>query len=261
MAQFLRYGAKGLIELDLAPEHLVADWSGPQGQPIDDPSAAVAAALTDPLEFPPLAQATAPGDRIAIAVGESVPQADAVIAGVVHELTRGFATAADIAIVHPRGMKPPIEHLSDADREAITLVVHAPEDREQLAYLAAAQDGEPIYVNRTLVDADIVVPVGAFRAPATLAYYGVHGGLFPAFADEETQRRFRAYRNNADENQRSQRRAEAEEAAWVLGILFTVQVIPGERDEILGVLAGHSVAVEREGEERVAEAWAEKMGF
>jgi nickel-dependent lactate racemase len=255
MAQVLRYGERQEIEFNVPDDRLLANWTDARGEPLDDLVAAVSAAVSDPLEFPPLAQATAPGDRIAIAVGESVPQADAVVAGVVHELLEGYAEANDIAIVHPAGMRPPVEMLSDEEREAITIVAHRPDDREELAYLAAADDGEPIYFNRTMADADIVVPIGAFRAAETLTYYGVHGCLFPTFADEETQRRFRVYENNSDESKRRSRQAEAEQAAWVLGILFTVQVIPGRHNGILNVLSGHSVAVEREGEELVAAAW------
>lgn len=255
MAPILRYGDGREIELEFADEQLLADWTGPRGDEIDDPVAAVAAALADPLEFPPLAQATAPGDRIAIAIGDVVPQADAVVAGIVHELLGGYAEPQDITLVLPQGHRPPVDLLKPDDREAIQVCYHEPGVREELAYLAAASDGEPIYFNRTLADADIVIPVGAFRANETLAYYGVHGGLFPAFADLETQQRFRAYRNNADPAAHRRRQAEAEEAAWVLGILFTVQVIPGRRNGLLSVLAGHSVAVEREGNERVSAAW------
>ena len=255
MGQVLRYGAGRAIELDLPERHLLADWTGPRGDAIDDPVAAVAAALADPLEFPPLAQATAPGDRIAIAIGDVVPQIDAIVAGIVHELLDGYADASDITIVLPAGTRPPVDLLRPEHRDEIAIRHHDPETREELAYLAAAASGEPIYFNRVLVDADIVIPVGAFRADETLAYYGVHGGLFPAFADVETQRRFRAYRNNLGREAQQTRCAEAEEAAWVLGILFTVQVIPGRGEGLLSVLAGHSVAVEREGNERVAAAW------
>lgn len=255
MAQRLRYGDGRVIDLDLADDNLLADWTGPRGDAIDDPVAAVAAALADPIEFPPLTQATAPGDRIAIAIGDVVPQADAIVAGIVHELLAGYAEAKNITIVLPEGLRPPVELLSGADREAIEVRVHEADSRDELAYLAAASDGEPIYFNRALVDADIVIPIGSFRANETLAYYGVHGGLFPAFADANTQRRFRVYRNNSSLEAQQRRQAEADEAAWVLGVLFTVQVIPGRGNGLLSVLAGHSAAVEREGNERVAAAW------
>lgn len=259
MLHRLRYGDHREIELELG-DNLLADWSGPHGEPIDDPVAAVAAALADPLEFPALAQATAPDDRVAIAIGDNVPQIDAIVAGVVHELKQGYAEAKDITLVLPSGMRPPVELLSESDREAVRIHVHQADQRDQLAYLAAARDGEPIYFSKVLADADIVIPIGAFRADQTLAYYGVHSGLFPTFADVDTQRRFREYRNNADRHQRQLRQAEAEEAAWVLGVLFTVQVIPGRDGSVLGILAGHSGAVEREGVERVQAAWGFQTG-
>ena len=54
--------------------------------------------------------------------------------------------------------------------EGVAWLVHDPDDKPQIAYLASTSEGQRIYLNRQLTDADIVIPVG------TLAY-DAHPGL------------------------------------------------------------------------------------
>ena len=75
MPSILRYGADSSVAFDLPADVLLAECDAPRGQPLDDPAAAVAAALDDPIEFPPLAQAVVPGDLVALAVEPGLPQA------------------------------------------------------------------------------------------------------------------------------------------------------------------------------------------
>ena len=51
-----------------------------------DPAAAVAAALEQPLEYPPLAKTTTPGDRVVVVLGPELPQVAQVTAAVVQAL-------------------------------------------------------------------------------------------------------------------------------------------------------------------------------
>ena len=74
--------------------------------------------------------------------------------------------------------------------EEIALVTHDPSDRQGLAYLAATERGDPIFLNRLLTDADVVLPVGCMQAETTPGYFGLQGGIFPTYADAKTQARF-----------------------------------------------------------------------
>ena len=60
--------------------------------PLADPAVAVAAALEQPLEYPPLAQTTTPGDRVVVVLGSGLPQIAQVTAAIVQAL---MATAID----------------------------------------------------------------------------------------------------------------------------------------------------------------------
>jgi nickel-dependent lactate racemase len=145
--------------------------------------------------------------------------------------------------------------LPPAARDRLSVTIHDPSDQGSLCYLAASKDAKPIYFNRQIYDADVVVPIGILRLEESLGYVGVHGGLFPSFSDEETRRRFRAPSSTDWSVHRRRRREESEEAAWLLGVQFTVQVAPGPGDTLLHVLAGEARAVAAKGHELCEAAW------
>ena len=140
-------------------------------------------------------------------------------------------------------------------RDLVRTSCHDPSDQTGLAYLAASKEGKPIYFNRHIADADVVLPVSVLRLEESWGYAGVHGGLYPAFSDEATQQRFRAPSNADWVALRRRRREEAEEAAWLLGVQFTVQVMPGPGDSMLQVLAGDGRAVAQRGRELCERVW------
>lgn len=252
----MNYGDGDTVCVDLPPD-AVCDCSRPHGNPVDDPAAAVAVALKEPLDFPPLRRAIVPGDRVAIAIDRGVPQLPAVIAGIASALLEGSVQPEDICVVlaDPDDLtREPLSALAPSVRDAIELVVHDPAQMNGLTYLAASRDGKPIYFNRRIGDADVVVPVGVLRLDGSWGYVGVHGCLFPTFSDATTQERFRSVRSDWRSQQRH-RRKEADEAAWLLGVQFTLQITPGAGDSILNVLAGDAPSVAERGRQLCESAW------
>jgi hypothetical protein len=116
----LKYGDSGVLEIDLPADSILGDFSSPRGTPLDDPAAAVAAAVSDPLEFPRLQEATIPGDRVVLAVDRGVPQMPAVVAGVIHTLLEGGADPTDIEIALAAG-----EPLRKTASQSISIVKSA----------------------------------------------------------------------------------------------------------------------------------------
>lgn len=167
MAVELKYGDSGSLTIEIPTEAILVDFSTPRGTPLDDPSAAVAAAVSTPLEFPRLQDATIPGDRIVLAVDRGVPQMPAVVAGVIHTLIDGGVQPRNLEIVLAASVDEssddPLSDLSDLIRPEIQVSRHDAYDRESLAYLAASKDAHPIYFNRKLADADVVLPISTLR--------------------------------------------------------------------------------------------------
>ena len=198
MPSTLRYGAGSTVEVDLEPQRLLAACGDSPAGGLVDPAAALAAAVAAPLDFPPLAHAVFPGDRVVLAVEEGVPQAAAHCRS-----ARSSAAGCRIgcraifAFFKPR--RRPTFRLPNCKSDsrsgmaaALKIVVHDAKTREGLSYLAADEAGEPIYINRRLFDADVVLPIGCLRLESSLGYYGVNGTLYPAFSDLPTQERFHA---------------------------------------------------------------------
>jgi nickel-dependent lactate racemase len=255
----LRYGEQADVALDLGDGALVAECGIPSAEPIDDPAAAVAAALLDPMEYPPLADCLVPGDQVAIAVDVALPQAAALVAGVVSTLIESGIESHRIAIVQTpedaRHGTDPRAALPQSIASDIELVTHNPSDRDGLSYLAASVDGNPIYVNRRLAEADVVIPIGCLRLESSLGYRGIYSGICPTFSDADTQKRFCSSSNEDQPAHRERRRRETEEAGGLLGAALTVQIVPGSGDSILHVLAGSVTAVANRGGELCRAVW------
>jgi nickel-dependent lactate racemase len=255
----LHYGNQGTVRLDVPTERLLMDVSVPRPVTTPDPAAATLAALNNPLAFPPLPRAMVAGDRIAVTVARGVPHSESVVAGVIRCLAEGGASSADISLIIEPSAETSVDSVTaaipDDLRRGLQISTHDPRDPKSLCYLAASRDNKPIYFNRKVFDADLVVPIGTLRLDQSFGYFGVHTSLFPAFSDDATRSRLRVPPVGDRETRRKRQRRETEEAAWLLGVQFTVQVVPGRRESLLGVFAGEADSVEKAGRTLCESTW------
>lgn len=256
----LRFGPDSTLHFEQTPGHRVERCDIPRGNPVGDVASAVGDAFAEPLDYPSLARSTVPGDRVVVALDEGLPRIADLTEGVVRGVVRAGIEPDGICVLRTRGNgrseSDPCRLLPGPIRERIEIRVHDPSDADQLAFLATDERGHPILLNRALHEADIVLPVGCLRSTAAAGYFGIHSSIFPAFSDESTQQRFRALAA-LDPSSKAKRKLvdEVEQIAWLLGIHFTVQVVPGLGEQVLGVLAGQSAAVSRRGPALFDAAW------
>ena len=239
---------------------LLAVCDAPRGQPLSDVAAAVRKALAEPLDYPPLVQAALPGDKVVLALDRGVPQAATIVAQTVAVLLSAGVNAEDITIARLQAdvdsqAPDPRGELPEDIRHAVACRVHDPLDRKSLSYLAATADSRPIYMNRAIHDADLVVSIGVLRPEDAIGYHGINTGLFPAFSDADSLKRFRSPKAMADAHRRRLRK-QANEVGWMLGLGFTIQVVPAAPGETMHVLAGNLDAVSRQGSRLCDDAWS-----
>ena len=258
----LRYGADSSVHLELAEGVLPAECGMARGRPLGDLAAAVAEALDKPLDYPPLARSTTAGDQVVLALDHGVPQAAQITAAVIHALVEAGVDPDGITVLRTQadveaGAGDPCRLLAKPLGERITLFTHDPTERRLLAYLAATDSGEPILLNRAIHDADVVLPIGCLHGEAAAGYYGIHSLVFPSFSDRKTLQRFCVVGSpSARGNHKTELVHEVDQVAWLLGINFTIQLVPAAGDQILHVLAGQSEAVRRRGRELYQAAWS-----
>jgi hypothetical protein len=236
--------------------------------PVEDLPRTVAAALAGPFGLPSLEQAIVPGDRVALAVDPSLPSLGDVVGLVVTWLLeRGTEPSSLVAVLagqDPMQLQQLKWGLGNAlgklglDGDAVAVEMHDPDDPQAVAYVAANEQSDPIYINRTLVDADVVLPVCCARHAATFDYFGAYS-LFPLLSNRETQGEFFRLARLEESDAHAGLIAWADQAAWWLGLLAIIQVVPASHDGVAGVFAGLMEPVEAASQELCERLWKAEL--
>ncbi|NQT11825.1 MAG: DUF2088 domain-containing protein [Planctomycetes bacterium] len=261
MPATLRYGADSSVRLEFRDGVLLGHCGEPKAKALDDPAAATACALAEPLEYSPLSRCTTPGDRVVLALEPGVPRGGQITAAVIRSLIEAGVQPDGVTVLTTQadaqaGCGDPREWLPPEWIDAMVFLTHDPTQRRDLAYLAASEAGDPILLNRAIADADLVLPIGCEHPPSSAGHYGVYSAVFPTFSDQRTIRRFRSP-SSIDARGRPKKKPGrvVDEVGWLLGIALVVQVIPGPGDRVLHVVAGRAGAVRRQARKLFEAAW------
>ena len=243
---------------EIAARIAVADGDGvslthavDDGPPID-PVAAVKQALAEPLDFPPLAAGIVPGDHFAIAVDSDVPCVAAIVRGTVEALIAAGVAPEDIAIVT---CDAPTSQLCRDELASVApapkFVVHDPSDEQNLCVIGMTRRGVAVRVNRTIFEADVVLPIGCARVKAR----GAYESLYPRFFGAETIARYRTPALQKELAPVKGKKSAADEAGWMVGPPMIVLVVPAGNEQVAHVLAGESRAVACRAKQLCRERW------
>ena len=219
---------------------------------------AVLKALNAPIEFPPLADSLTPEDYVAIALGAGMPAKKAVVAGAIEALLQSGIKNDRISVV--------TTSLQEAELlrellgiEGVTVEYHDLTDDDSLCFVGLTKNDRKLMLDRSLFDADVLLPITAVR-PGESLREGPFGGVFPDFCDQETIARFRRVRSVVTAAARegdhaAARRREVEEAGWMFGAPLVVSVVPGVQGGVAEVVAGDPNAVDIRVESVCQEVW------
>lgn len=223
-------------------------------------------ALQGPLGLPPLAQCVTPDDHVAIAVGHGTPVAGPLVSGVIAALAAAGIDRGHIKVVtaNARDAAPLEQALGREVAEGVSVESHDPSGEDSLCFAGLTKGERPLRVNRTVFEADVVLPVSAEATTGDIAATdeagGAYDGLFPDFFDRDTIDRFRKVRTVNDATlggggRQSARRAEADQAGWLVGAPLVVRAVPGPGGGVAAVLAGDPTQVNSEASRASHRAW------
>lgn len=209
---------------------------------------AVAAALDNPRDYPHLYEAWIPGDRIALAVGPLLPDPIPLIGHVVDYLIARGLEPQQLHVVlandSSRFRDGLIESLAKWKLQPSQVTNHDPFDEKKLEFLAADMEANPVYVNREMMEADLVLPIVGFRNPKALSYFGPQA-LVPWFVDHQTQRRLRTLTVDATDAGIKQRRQFGEWVARLAGIACVLGIVPSHKPECMALASGDPHSIEQ----------------
>jgi nickel-dependent lactate racemase len=187
----LAYGREGLtLELP-EPIDVVA---APFVPAVPDETAALRAALRQPIGSPPLAALVKPGDRVVIAhsdITRPTPN-DRILPIVLAEIEQAGVARRDITLLNALGTH---RQQSEAELRGMLgaevvdhyrCVQHNAFDDDQLVSLGTTSRGHPVRLNRHLMEADVKILTGFIEPHFFAGYSGGPKGVLPALAGTES---------------------------------------------------------------------------
>ena len=255
----LRYGASNSLTLEFSSDQTAA-FASLDVESIDGPLREVVhASLDQSTHFPAFREIVFPEDTLAIAIGEGIPQIAEIVASVIDYIqTYTEVAIEDITIVFPNELTASVESqlkelLDEFVFSTLTFEVHNPAISEELAYLTATQEGDPIRINKTLVDSDVVLPI-CLNLPETLfGYAGFFHDLFPLYTETETILRFRSSLDLET------LKRDSTEAANMLGVQYLLKVTPANGEAIHNITAGDIFTLQNSAHSIASGNWSHAM--
>jgi len=228
----LDYGASEPLVLEPEPGADIVDCAGPAGATGAAAERLVAQALGEPLHGPPLEAHVVAGDHVVVAIAGRVPQADAVVAAVRSRLEAAGVAGEDVSVL----CGEPLEAGSSTAGEALgspsNAVVFDPAVDAATAYLAADEAGQPLYMARSLVDADVVVAVGNWGWHAGLGGRSLEGELWPTFSRAACRRELSLTLARRGRHALPDWRSSVQESVWQLGVCASLRLVAGREGSL-----------------------------
>jgi len=222
---------------------------------------AIALAMEKPLDFPPISQALVPGDRVAIAVHENLPHATSFVESIVDWILQQQLEDLRISVILPSGRQAQAETLIESlkqkhpeylqeDDPRCSVVCHDPDNQQNLEYIAASEQAEPIYLHRDLVEADFVIPVYRWLEPQDPRANDPYVVL-PAFADRATMNRHAKSWLKQSGFIRNTPKTDSE-SGWLAGIQFAIAALANQEGKIAMIASGNPLKVDQKCREAIA---------
>ncbi|WP_442507298.1 hypothetical protein SH528x_006209 [Novipirellula sp. SH528] len=197
-------------------------------------------ALRAPADFPPVTAAIAPGDRIALAVDPNVPDVCEVIRGVLLEIELADVETIDIVLWDETDDEL-LQQLQSEFETIAHVIRHDSQKRDLLRYLGADIDADPIYLNRFLADADLVLPILAAR-PGDAVGDNELSGVYPMLADSNTRLR---HQKSLQQPSTKKKTSNESHVGWMLGVQVLLAVASTPEGDVGGIFAGTPEATRR----------------
>jgi nickel-dependent lactate racemase len=228
-------------------------------KPLDDVETAIAEALSDPIDAPPVRELAGPGDRVCI-VFTDITRASPdhlLVPALLRELAAAGVRDEDITLLCGIGMHRPstyeekVVKLGQAVVDRYRVIDNEPQNEAMLIDLGLTKTGVPVSAHRAAVEADLLLATGLVEPHQYAGYSGgrktvavgaagealiahTHG---PAFVDHPGTRLGRIEGNPFHEA--------VTEAASRAGLDFILNVVLNDDKRVVCVKAGEPVETHR----------------
>jgi len=211
------------VELNLGSNPSAMLWAGPESlspsQIVDTVASFVAGPASGPHAIA-IGQLLAGDDQIAIPVSGDAARLRHLLEPLVEQLLKAGASSGQITLVADES--PFADLVATFQPRGLQVVLHEPGKDDQKAYLASTRAGTRVYLNRHLLDSDVILPVIIAEPRGPGARRGFMQALWPAFSDRETIEKID--QRWATEARRI--RGEIQETLWLGGFHLAIAAVP-----------------------------------
>lgn len=200
---------------------LTAHFSGPEPMAVDEIRQKVEDFCQIPSENMPFAlkDLVVGGDQVVIPVVGQLDQVIDPLQVIVSNLNGMGISENDITILCESELQLQLkEHFG----QSLKIVLHDPGKEEEKAYLASTTDESRIYLNRQLLDHDIVLPLIVAEPVSSAAAMGYLSLIWPYFSDHQSITTVGAKYKKTPNSMRHTIR----EAIWLSGMHLVMAAIP-----------------------------------
>ena len=232
--------------------------------PCSDPDAEVRCALANPIGGPRLGDLARAGMKVALVIDDNSrpTPVNRILPAVIAELEAASIMPSRIALVPALGLHRPMAPAEIAQRtgmvlDGIHMVTHDCDDAEQMRFLGTTSFGTPVWINRTVADADLVVSIGCIEPHLIASFGGGYKNIIPGVAGRITVAHNHSlnctpgtFNMVGQLIDRNPMRLDLEEGSQLLGNkVWVINAILNHCKEIVRVVAGDPVAAHRAGVE------------
>ncbi len=202
----------------------------------------IAKAFDEPIDFPPLPLALIDDDHIAIAIEDGVPDANTIACAAVRYLVEHGTRQEMITVVlgsdNQDWRNRLVDDLKSHELDGVKVVKHEPTHHDSHGYIAASASADPIYIQRDLVEAEVVLPIYCIRTPDSPSASDKYG-MSPSFADATTQHRWNLAWLDDNVHHLHLQEKLSHEVGWLMGIQFAIAVVPASDGSVSEILGGN----------------------
>jgi len=239
----------------------IVECVGPEGMSGEAARAVVRDAVAAPADGPPLEAHVVPGDRAVVALAGVVPQAEAVLMAIAERLRIAGVESADTKALCAEPLEPlrrgaePAAPAADGFGE---VAMFDPANDAATAYLVADESGQPLYLARGLVDADVVIAVGTWGWNAALGGRSLEGELWPTFGRRQCRLDLVRALARRGRHALADWRTGMQEITWQLGVCASLRLVPGRQGTLHAACFGLPESAARQARAAAA-AWCPQV--
>ncbi len=231
--------------------------------PVRDAENEVVESLSRPVGSAPLISLYRPGMKVALVIDDSSrpTPVELLFPPVLRELSRAGLDMPDLTLIPALGVHRAMtaeelaRRIGRPDLDGLSWENPDCDDLSRMVYLGTTRRGTPVWVNRTVAMADLVVTLGCIKPHIIASFGGGYKALVPGVAGRATiahnhtiNCQPETFNMVGQPIERNPMRQDLEEAGQMIkGKVFIVNAVVDSALKIVRVVAGDPIAAHREG--------------